>query len=137
METESVKGSNKRRIVRTTTVILVADLIQVAISLIIGWPSVSGTALFFLGILTLFVSYGVEILFYGGRYVYMGRGGNRPSIGFNRSITTISEYDRYKIEEGGSPGSDLEKIKAAPAILREISISGLIAIILSFILPRL
>jgi hypothetical protein len=126
MEPESSNTSKYRPMVRTILNLVVADLILIAISWAIGWPSINGTALFLLGLLILFGGYGIETLFYGGRYVNMNRGVYSPK----------TEYDRLSIEIGGRPGTDLEKIKAPPVILRDITVAGLVAIILSFILPR-
>ena len=121
MENENQKQSKFRPIIIQSISILVVDVILVVIA------GHSRTSLFFLGLLMLLGGYGIEILFYGGGYVYTGKSRYRP----------ISKYDRYKMEEGGTPGSELEKEKRAPGFLRNISVAGLLALIFSFILPWL
>ena len=127
METNTDEPSKRQTMIRTVLGVSVTEGILVAVSWAIGWPSISGPALFFLGLAALFLGYGIETLFFGGGYVVRG-GGNR----YDRK----SRYDRFKEEEGGEPGSDLEKAKKAPGFLNDLMVAGMIAVLLSLVLPR-
>jgi hypothetical protein len=116
----------KRRPLPSMINVVLVVTVLFGISWVLGRLSVNWLALFILGCVAIFLGYGIDRLFFGGGYAYTGRGEDHPR----------TEFDRYRIEAGGTPGTDLEELKRPPIFLRDLIIGGVLAILASLVLSR-
>ena len=143
-----MKTKRASSVLHTLITILLVNLVLALIAWVVGWPVIDGMTLFYLGLATLILAYLLDASLFARsqfkanegsyalegawryrwrKYIYNSPPSSRRGTGVEQS-----EYP------GKTPADpELERARRLSNLLINISLSGAIAAILSFILPRL
>lgn len=115
----------------TLATIVIVDAVLIATAWVVGSASIDGVTLFCLGLAVMLIGYLLDSLLFG-KYRMKGKGGYI----YESSSKEKVEFDQFQSEEGKIGEFELQKSRRHSELLLNISLAGIFAMVLSFILPK-